>query len=114
MQWYDFNFNAIALRTEVIPAVICDELVYDRLVVNPTELKIVQEIFTRYANKESVTAILNDLNARGVKTKRWRTRTGKIKAGKAFHRNAIYTLLKNRIYLSEVFNEAMRDMELAN
>ena len=51
----------------------------DRLVVDQTESKIVQEIFTRYANKESVTAILNDLNARGVKTKRWRTRTGKLK-----------------------------------
>ncbi|WP_230208769.1 recombinase family protein [Solemya velum gill symbiont] len=49
----------------------------DRLVVDQAESKIVQEVFTRYANKESVTAILNDLNARGIKTKRWRTRSGK-------------------------------------
>ncbi|MFL0798206.1 MAG: recombinase family protein [Cellvibrionaceae bacterium] len=75
----------------------------DRLVVDQAESKIVQEIFTRYANKESVTAILNDLNARGVNTKRWRTRTGKLKGSKAFNRNAIYTLLKNRDYLGEVF-----------
>ncbi len=75
----------------------------DRLVVDQAESKIVQEIFTRYTNKESVTAILNDLNARGVKTKRWRARTGKLKGGKAFNRNAIYTMLKNRIYLGEVF-----------
>lgn len=75
----------------------------DRLVVDQAESKIVQEVFTRYANKESVTAILNDLNARGVKTKRWHTRTGKLKGGKAFNRNAIYTLLNNRIYLGEVF-----------
>ena len=68
-----------------------------RLVVDKAESKIVQEIFTRYANEESVTAILNDLNARGVKTKRWRTRTGTLKGGKAFNRNAIYTLLNNRI-----------------
>lgn len=75
----------------------------DCLVVYQAESKIVQEVFTRYASKESVTAILNDLNARGVKTKRWRTRTGKLKGGKAFNRNAIYTLLKNRVYLGEVF-----------
>ena len=78
----------------------------DRLVVDQAESKVVQEIFTRYANKESVTAILNDLNARGVNTKRWRTRTGKLKGGKAFNRNAIYTLLKNRVYLGEVFYAA--------
>ena len=71
--------------------------------VDQAESKIVQEVFTRYANKESVTAILNDLNARGVKTKRWRTRTGTLKGGMAFNRNAIYTLLKNRVYLGEGF-----------
>ena len=38
-----------------------------------------------------------------MKTKRWRTRSGKLKGGKAFNRNAIYTLLKNRVYLGEVF-----------
>jgi len=75
----------------------------DRLVVDNVESKFVQEIFTRYASKESVTAILNDVNARGMKTKSWRTRTGKLKDGKKFNRNAIYTLLKNRVYLSEVF-----------
>ncbi len=78
----------------------------DRLVVDQVESKIVQEVFTRYANKESVTAIFNDLNARGVKSKRWRTRAGNLKVGKAFNRNAIYTLLKNRVYLGEVFYAA--------
>nr|WP_285903177.1 recombinase family protein [Alkalimarinus sediminis] len=73
------------------------------MVVDQAEAKIVQEVFTRYANKESVTAILNDLNVREMKTKRWHTRTGKLKGGKAFNRNAIYTLLKNRVYLGEVF-----------
>ncbi|WP_425311644.1 recombinase family protein [Marinagarivorans algicola] len=82
----------------------------DRLVVDQVESKVVQEIFTRYANEESVTAILNDLNARGVNTKRWRTRAGKLKGGKTFNRNAIYTLLKNRVYLGEVFyDDAWRD-----
>jgi DNA invertase Pin-like site-specific DNA recombinase len=75
----------------------------DRLVVEPDEKILVLETFTRYANKESVTGLLNDLNARGVRTKQWRTRTGKRKGGKPFNRNAVYTLLKNRVYLGEVF-----------
>tara|TARA_B100000745_G_C20126135_1_gene385722 strand:+ start:45 stop:1211 length:1167 start_codon:yes stop_codon:yes gene_type:complete len=74
-----------------------------RLVVEPGESKIVQEIFTRYANNESVTELLNDLNARGVRTKSWRTRTGKLKGAKPFDRNAIYVLLKNQVYLGKVF-----------
>ena len=75
----------------------------DRLVVDQTESKIVKEIFTRYASEVSVTELLSDLNGRGVKTKQWRTRTGKQKGGKSFNRNAIYTLFKNRVYLGEVF-----------
>lgn len=75
----------------------------DRLAVDQAESEIVQEIFTRYTNEESVTELLNDLNARRVKTKQWRTRTGNIKGGKPFNRNAIYTLLKNQVYLGEVF-----------
>jgi DNA invertase Pin-like site-specific DNA recombinase len=76
---------------------------HDRLVVEPTESGIVREIFTRYANNESVTHLLKDLNQRGVKTKQWRTREGKLRGGKAFNRNAIYVLLKNRVYLGEVY-----------
>ena len=75
----------------------------DRLVVEPKEKKLVLEIFTRYAEQESVTTMLHALNERGERTKQWQTRTGKQKGGKPFNRNAIYTLLKNRVYLGEVF-----------
>ncbi len=75
----------------------------DRLVVNSNESKIVQEIFTRYANQESVTALIHDLDERCVRTKQWKTRTGKRRGGQPFNRNAIYVLLKNRVYQGEVF-----------
>ncbi|MGV2873044.1 hypothetical protein [Colwellia sp. E150_009] len=55
------------------------------------------------ANEESVTEMLKDSNVRGIKTKQWQTQNGKLKGGKAFNRNAIYTLLKNHVYLGEVF-----------
>lgn len=62
-----------------------------------------QELFTRYANQESVTALIRDLDERGVRTQKWLTRTGKQRGGQPFNRNAIYVLLKNRVYLGEVF-----------
>jgi len=52
----------------------------DRLVVDRAESEIVQEIFTCYANEESVTELLNDLNARGVKTKSWAREPESLKA----------------------------------
>lgn len=75
----------------------------DALVVSPEEKALVLEIFNRYANEESVTEIFKDLNARGLTNKRWVTREGKPKGGKPFNRNSIYVLLKNRIYLGEVY-----------
>ena len=71
--------------------------------VLPSEEILVQEIFTRYTQGESVTELFKDLNTRGIKTKQWKSRTGKPKGGKAYDRNAIYTMLKNRVYLGEVF-----------
>lgn len=62
-----------------------------------------QELFSRYASQESVTALIRDLDERGVRTKQWLTRTGKQRGGRPFNRNAIYVLLKNRVYLGEVF-----------
>lgn len=75
----------------------------DQLVLDAGESAIVQEIFTRYSNKESVTALIRDLSERGVRTKQWLTRAGKQRGGQPFNRNAIYVLLKNRVYLGEVF-----------
>lgn len=75
----------------------------DVLVVSPEEKALVLEIFNRYANEESVTEIFRDLNSRGLTNKKWVTREGKPKGGKPFNRNSIYVLLKNRIYLGEVY-----------
>jgi len=75
----------------------------DQVVVDAGESAIVQEIFTRYGNQESVTALIRELSERGVRTKQWLTRTGKPRGGGLFNRNAIYVLLKNRVYLGEVF-----------
>lgn len=75
----------------------------DCLLVDADESAIVKELFSRYASQESVTALIRDLGERGVRTKQWLIRTGKQRGGQPFNRNAIYVLLKNRVYLGEVF-----------
>jgi DNA invertase Pin-like site-specific DNA recombinase len=52
---------------------------------------IVQEIFTRYADGETVKEICDTLNERGIKTQ----------YGNAFNKNSLHRMLKNRRYIGE-------------
>ncbi len=59
--------------------------------INPVTAPIALEIFTRYANGETATSIINDLNSRGLKTSR----------GKEFNKNSMHNMLCNRSYIGE-------------
>ena len=58
---------------------------------DPANAPIALEIFTRYAGGESATAIINDLNARGLKTAR----------GAPFNKNSFRNMVNNRNYIGE-------------
>jgi len=58
-------------------------------IIDSAEAVIVVEIFTRYADGETLTEIINSLNSRGLRTKR----------GNEFNKNSLHTILKNRRYL---------------
>ncbi len=62
-----------------------------RLEIDPATAPIVQEIFKRYAEGETVRAIVDDLNSRGLKTSR----------GYKFAYPSFNTLLQNRKYMGE-------------
>jgi len=62
-----------------------------RLVVDPLTAPIVVEIVKRYAEGETVRSIVEDLNNRGLQTKR----------NKPFSMNSFNALLKNRKYIGE-------------
>lgn len=62
-----------------------------KLVVDPVTAPIVNEIFERYAEGETVRSIVADLNKRGLKTRR----------GKAFSMGSFTAMLKNRKYIGE-------------
>ena len=62
-----------------------------RLEIDPMTAPVVLEIFTRYAEGETVRAIVESLNKRGLQTKR----------NKPYSMNSFNAILKNRKYIGE-------------
>ncbi|MBS7175014.1 MAG: recombinase family protein, partial [Clostridiales bacterium] len=60
-----------------------------RFHVNPEIAPIVREIFEQYASGKTVMEIITDLNARQIKTS----------LGKAFNKNSLHRLLRNKRYI---------------
>ena len=61
------------------------------LQVNPAQAPVVIEMFRRYAGGESMTSIIEDLNARGIRTSR----------GNRFDKNSLSRIFANRKYIGE-------------
>jgi site-specific DNA recombinase len=72
------------------------------LVVNETEAATVRDIFETYVRLGSAASLQQDLERRGVVSKRWTSSTGRTRGGVAFNRGALYWLLRNPIYVGRV------------
>ena len=73
-----------------------------KLVPNPAEQKTVSFIYRRYLELKSVGKLVQDLNAKGVVTKK-RSNSSKVaEAGNPFTYGPIAYLLKNRLYIGEM------------
>ena len=77
---------------------ICDR----KLIVNLEQAKKVRAIFERYLSIGSVIALAQNLEIEGARSPRRVSRTGKESGGAVFRPGALYSILKNRIYLGEV------------
>ena len=71
-----------------------------KLIVNRDEANTVQMIFTRYLALKSFQKLIDELNGKGVVTKK-RVTAGKIVGGIPFTYGPLSYLLKNRTYLGE-------------
>jgi len=76
-----------------------------KLVVIESEREIVRMIFRRYAELGSVRLLRDELEARGIKSKRWTTASGRRVGGKPFSRGALYLMLQNRLYRGEIVHK---------
>ena len=59
--------------------------------IDPTKAPLVVEVFRRYAGGESIADIIEDLNARGIRTVK----------GNRFNKNSLHRMFQNRRYIGE-------------
>jgi site-specific DNA recombinase len=73
-----------------------------RLEVNRPEAAGVREIFALYLQHGGLLGVVQELERRGWKTKRWRTRKGHERGGKPFTKSSLHHLLTNVVYRGKV------------
>jgi DNA invertase Pin-like site-specific DNA recombinase len=78
-----------------------------KLVINDEEADRVRLIFRRYLAVGCVAKLREDLDRRGVRSKRRVLTSGRILGGGSFDRGALYHLLQNRIYRGEVVHKGV-------
>ena len=83
--------NALKCHNNGGPPPFGYELVDHHLQIDPATAPVVLEIFKRYADGATLQEIIEDLNMRGIKTRK----------GKDFKYSSFNVLLKNRAYIGE-------------
>jgi DNA invertase Pin-like site-specific DNA recombinase len=78
------------------------DVIEKKLTINPTEANTVQTIFRRYIDLKCLRRLKQDLDARGIVSKRRKTRKGSSCSGVRLTYGPLAYLLKNRIYLGEI------------
>jgi site-specific DNA recombinase len=73
-----------------------------KLVVVPEEAETVRLIFRRYLEIGSIRDLVEDLDTRGIRTRRQKLSTGKTRGGIPFGVGPLAHLLRNRFYIGEV------------
>jgi site-specific DNA recombinase len=76
-----------------------------KLIVVESEAAAVRHIFWRYAALGSVRLLQKELEAHGIRSKRWTSTAGRRWGGKPIVRGALYRMLQNRIYRGEIVHK---------
>ena len=79
-----------------------------RLVVNEAEAATVGQIFERYLELRSVRLLKEELTRDGIVSKVRVSKSGNRSGGRPFGRGALYELLANPLYLSEIRHRKLR------
>lgn len=73
-----------------------------RLIPNAAEADQVRTIFDLYLKYNALMPVVRELNRRGWHTKRWVTKRGECRGGKAFTKCRLYRMLTNMIYTGSI------------
>ncbi|MEX0716600.1 MAG: recombinase family protein [Planctomycetaceae bacterium] len=83
-----------------------------KLVVNVNEAEQVREIFRLYLDHQALMPVVEELNRRGWRRKRWTTRKGKFRGGGPFTKASVYAVLTNITYLGKLrYKDEVHDGE---
>jgi site-specific DNA recombinase len=78
------------------------DVVEKKLVVNEAEAQQVLGIFALYLELRSMLPVVEELRARGQRTKSWTNASGKHVRGASFTKSSLYSLLTNPIYAGKI------------
>src|SRR5713226_3145438 len=79
-----------------------------QLMINPSGAETVRHIFQRYCQLRSVRVLREELDRDGIRSKLRVAKNGIKSGGMRFARGALYTLLRNPIYVGEVRHKGTR------
>ncbi|MEX2187991.1 MAG: recombinase family protein, partial [Pirellulales bacterium] len=83
-----------------------------KLVVDPVEASMVRQIFEMYLEQQSLLAVGKELNARGWRTKQWKTKKGELRGGRTFDKCSLHNLLTNVVFVGKVrYKDEVHDGE---
>lgn len=77
-------------------------VVESKLVVDPDEAEQVRQIFGLYLENEGLLPVVEELDRRGWRTKRWTTGKGTVRGGRVFDKNSLWYLLTNITYIGKL------------
>src|SRR5262249_1465552 len=73
-----------------------------KLVVNEEEAELVRAVYSLYLRHETLALVVQELARRGWVNKRWVTRKGRQRGGRAFTKSTLHKLLTNVTYVGKV------------
>lgn len=83
------------------------DIVDRRYAINSKEAKLVRRIFEMFLELQSCRKVAEALNAEGLRTKEYRTKTGVDRGGKRWTEKAIYDLLTDRKYIGKIVHKSV-------
>ena len=88
------------------------DVVDTKLVVEPDEAEQVRQIFALYLDHDGLIPVVEELERRGWRTKRWTTRKGPQRGGRPFDKNSLWHLLTNITYIGKLrYKDEVHDGE---
>ena len=81
------------------------DIIDRKYVVNRVEEKLVRRMFQLFLELESCRKVAEALNAEGIVTKKYRTKTGKDFGGKPWKGRAVYDVLTDKKYIGQIVHK---------